>query len=266
MVMQIRMRGRIKKILKQEMDIRMTKRRSKKKNVKRNLKKTSCIILGIVLIGLIILLAALMGGEKSREKLKETKKAEEKAEKGIEFPYILDDNQLEIESVFQYSGMNPDCNEEEGENVGAIQLKNCSDKYLESAELTVTTADNQIYNFTLENIPAGSSAMAFDVTNKELAAIAAVTQIDAKTTYSEQTSIHEDAVSIATDESGITLNNISAEAIQNMTVVYHCIMDEVHFGGKSYQKQVELLGVGESTFVSADECYFGEAAVVEIKY
>lgn len=244
----------------------MAKKKRRKKTFKRSIKKISCIILGIVLIGLLVLLTILVKGEKSREKLETEKKAEEKVEQGLAFPYKLDNDQLEIESVFQYSGMNPDCNEEEGEDIGAIQLKNCSDKYLESAELTVTTTEGQEYTFIVENLPAGSSVMAFEVANKELPTLVNVTQIDANTSYSDQASLHEDAVSVATDELGITLNNISAEAIQNMTVIYHCVLDDIYFGGKSYQKQVESLGVGESTIISADECYIGEAAVVEIKY
>lgn len=240
----------------------MTKRKRKKKSAKRN-RRISCIVLGIVLIGLLILLAFLISGEKKREELEETKKAEEQS---LEFPYKLDNDQLEIESVFQYSGMNPDFDDEEGEDIGAIQLKNCSDKYLESAEIIVTAANDQAYTFVLENLPAGSSVMAFEVNNKELPALATVTKIDAKTSYSEQISLNEDTISISTDETGIHLGNISTESIQNMTVIYHCALENEYFGGKSYQKQVESLDAGESVFVEADECYLGEATVVGIKY
>lgn len=262
MVMRKTLRGKIVKIL-EIGEGYMAKSKRKKKISKRNKRRISCIVLGIVLVGLLILLAALVSGEKKREKLEETKKTEEQS---LEFPYKLDNDQLEIESVFQYSGMNPDYDDEEGEDIGAIQLKNCSEKYLESAEITVTAADDQTYIFVVENLPAESSVMAFEVNNKELPALATVTKIDAKTSYSEQISLNEETISVSTDETGIHLENISTESIQNMTVIYHCALEDDYFGGKSYQKEVESLDAGESIFVEADECYLGEAAVVGIKY
>ena len=64
----------------------------------------------------------------------------------------------------------------------------------------------------------------------------------------------------------IGLTNISQEAIQNMTVIYHDVMDDEYFGGKSYQKTVESLAAGASTTVNAEECYIGEAAVAGVRY
>ena len=51
-----------------------------------------------------------------------------------------------------------------------------------------------------------------------------------------------------------------------MTLTYHCVLDGAYFGGKSYQKNVEVLGAGESITLDALECYLGEAAVVKISY
>lgn len=237
---------------------------AKKKTSKKSFLTLSCILFGIVLLILLVLLAHHGKTEKGQEISDTTEKAEEKVEQSLVFPYKMDKDRLEIESVFQYSGMNPDCKEEEGDEIGAIQVKNCSGQYLESAELTMTTADGQIYHFLVEDLPAGSSAMAFELTNKELPTIVSITQMEGTTSYAEQASAIEDAVSATAGEAGITLKNISAEPMQNLTVIYHCMLDDVYFGGKSYQQQVESLGVGESTTIRADECYLGEAAVVKI--
>lgn len=185
---------------------------------------------------------------------------------GIEFPYKLKNDELEIEFLFQYSGINPDCNDEEGENIGAIQLKNSSGQYLKSAELTVIMEDGEKLSFLIEDIPAESTVMAFEIENSEYDEQQTVTEIVAEVEYSEETFMREGTVEVLTDEIGISLRNQSAEKIQNMTVIYHCDMDDIYFGGKSYQKEIEMLGAGESTTVSAEECYFGQAAVVDIMY
>ena len=94
----------------------------------------------------------------------------------------------------------------------------------------------------------------------------AVKKIDAKTQYSNDVSLHEDALTITVEDTNIGLTNISQEAIQNMTVFCHDVMDDEYFGGKSYRKTVESLAAGESTTVTAEECYIGEAAVAGISY
>ena len=96
-------------------------------------KKIITIIFGIILVLLIILLVVLTGHKRSLAKQEAAKKAEAKAEKGLELPYQFDDGKLEMKSIFSYAGPNPDNNAEEGDNIAAIQMTNCSDTYLASA-------------------------------------------------------------------------------------------------------------------------------------
>lgn len=240
----------------------MSKRRSKKKQSK----KTIRIMIGIVLIVLIMLLVILAVHNRSLKKQEDKKAADKKAVTSLELPYQFDDGKLEMESVFSYAGPNPDNNGEEGDNIAAIQMKNCSDTYLASAQITVTTGDGTKLTYQVEDLPAGKTVTAFEIKNQELPDKFTIHKIDAKTEYSDDVSLHEDALIITTEDMNIGLTNISQEAIQNMTVIYHDVMDEEYFGGKSYQKTVESLAAGESTTVTAEECYIGEAAVAGIRY
>ena len=226
-------------------------------------KKIITIIFGIILVLLIILLVVLTGHKRSLAKQEAAKKAEAKAEKGLELPYQFDDGKLEMKSIFSYAGPNPDNNAEEGDNIAAIQMTNCSDTYLASAQITVTVGDG---TYQVEALPAGKTVTAFEVQNQELPDKPAVKKIDAKTQYSNDVSLHEEALTITVEDTNIGLTNISQEAIQNMTVFYHDVMDDEYFGGKSYRKTVESLAAGESTTVTAEECYIGEAAVASISY
>lgn len=240
----------------------MSKRRSKKKESK----KTIRIMIGIVLIALIILLAILAVHNRSLKKQEDQKEADKKAATSLELPYQFDDGKLEMESVFSYAGPNPDNNGEEGDNIAAIQMKNCSDTYLASAQITVTAGDGTKLTYQVEDLPAGKTVTAFEIKNQELPDKLTIHKIDAKTEYSDDVSLHEDTLTITTEDMNIGLTNISQEAIQNMTVIYHDVMDDEYFGGKSYQKTVESLAAGASTTVNAEECYIGEAAVAGIRY
>ena len=240
----------------------MSKRRSKKKQSKKTLR----IMIGIVLIVLIMLLVILAVHNRSLKKQEDQKAADKKAATSLELPYQFDDGKLEMESVFSYAGPNPDNNGEEGDNIAAIQMKNCSDTYLASAQITVTTGDGTKLTYQVEDLPAGKTVTAFEIKNQELPDKFTIHKIDAKTEYSDDVSLHEDALTITTEDMNIGLTNISQEAIQNMTVIYHDVMDDEYFGGKSYQKTVESLAAGESMTVTAEECYIGEAAVAGIRY
>lgn len=229
-------------------------------------KKIITIILGIVLVLLIIMLVVLTGHKRNLAKQEAAKKTKAKAEKGLELPYQFDDGKLELESIFSYAGPNPDNNGEEGDNIAAIQMKNCSDTYLTSAKITVTAGDGTKLTYQVEDLPAGKTVTVFEIKNQELPDKQNVKKIDAKTKYSKDISLHEDTLKISAADMNIGLTNISQEAIQNMTVIYHDVMDDEYFGGKSYQKTVESLAAGASTTVNAEECYIGEAAVAGVRY
>lgn len=170
-----------------------------------------------------------------------------------------------MDSLFQFTGTNPDCNNEECEDTGAIQLKNCSEKYLQYADIKVELSDETKLEFHVEDIPSEQSVLAFEVKNQSYDGQAKIIKITAKTSYMENASRKEDAVSIAGDVSGIHITNISSEELKNMVIKYHCYMDDIFFGGTAYEGFVESLAAGEEIVLETPECYLGEATVTQIQ-
>lgn len=195
--------------------------------------------------------------------------SEEEAETedtGLMFPYTVDGENLEIGSLFQYSGPNPDCGNEQGEDVGSIQLTNKSGKYLETADITINLANGTAYVFHVEGLPDGKTVLALDTTNQTYDGKSGAADIEAEAAYSDNASLKEDALSVSNDEEGIHLTNISGEELKNINVKYHCDMDDMYFGGLCYEGTVESLAAGEDTVLDTSECHMGEAAVVNITY
>ena len=195
----------------------------------------------------------------------ETEPSEE-TDTGLEFPYLLDDDKIQIDSLFQYSGINMDAQNEECEDVASLQLKNNSDQYLEKAEISVELTDGTAFSFEVEDIPAGKSVMAFDTANTAYDGKTGVALIDATTTYSSDAGLKETDVKITSDDNGVQLENISGDALTNLKIKYHCVMDDMYFGGISSETEVARLEAGETTTVDTSESILGDAEVVSITY
>ncbi|MBP3703956.1 MAG: hypothetical protein J6I98_00350, partial [Clostridia bacterium] len=103
----------------------------------------------------------------------------------VEFPVSLENDRLEIESLYQYSGLNPDCGDAEGNNTAAITLHNVSSEYLKEAEISMTLQDGTELEFKITDLPAGKSAIAFSTANTELGADAACVQIGCGAVFEE---------------------------------------------------------------------------------
>lgn len=211
--------------------------------------------------------------EENEEASKVTEAAEDAAEEdteetdeGLAFPYLLEEEQIQVDSLFQYSGINPDAENAECEDVAAIQMKNNSEQYLESAEVSVELSDGTAYSFVVQDIPAGKSVIAFESGNTSYDGKTGVAFIEAKTSYSSEAGVKEDEVKVTSDDNGVQISNISGDAIGTMKVKYHCVMDDMYFGGISSESEVDGLAAGESTAVDTSESILGDADVVSITY
>lgn len=211
--------------------------------------------------------------EENEDASKVTEAAEDAAEEdteetdeGLAFPYLLEEEQIQVDSLFQYSGINPDAENAECEDVAAIQMKNNSEQYLESAEVSVELSDGTAYSFVVQDIPAGKSVIAFESGNTSYDGKTGVAFIEAKTAYSSEAGVKEDEVKVTSDDNGVQISNISGDAIGTMKVKYHCVMDDMYFGGISSETEVDGLAAGESTAVDTSESILGDADVVGITY
>lgn len=240
------------------------------------------IVVIVVLLGIVI--AINQGGHEQEPSTEQTDENEtvddvqtaetneeetepsEETDTGLEFPYLLDDDKIQIDSLFQYSGINMDAQNEECEDVASLQLKNNSDQYLEKAEISVELTDGTAFSFEVEDVPASKSVMAFDTANTVYDGKTGVALIDAATTYSSDAGLKETDVKIISDDNGVRMENISGNALANLKIKYHCVMDDMYFGGISSETEVAGLAAGETTTVDTSESILGDAEVVSITY
>lgn len=242
------------------------------------------ILIFVIVVFLGIVIAVNQGGHKqepSTEQSEESKGTSEneqtgettedqddteETDEGLKFPYMLDNDQLQIDSLFQYSGVNPDAQNENSEDIASIQMTNNSAEYLETAEISVELTDGTIFSFEVQDIPAGKSVMAFDTTNAAYDGKTGVAFMDAKTTYSSDAGLKEEVVKITSDDNGIQLENISGEELGNMKVKYHCVLDDMYFGGISSETELAGIAAGEKAALDTSESILGDAEVVSITY
>lgn len=182
----------------------------------------------------------------------------------VQFPLSVDNGRLEIGSLFQFSGINPDCGNREGTDVAAIELKNVSDTYLAEAKLLLTLADGVRLNFLVRDLPAGKSVMAFSTENLSLPADAACQEARCEAVYDAAAQAEYPGLSVSAAGTLVTLTNTSGEDLFEIVVYCRSTLGEDSFGGITYQYTVNNLPAGESTAVDAVDCILGMAEVVRI--
>lgn len=187
------------------------------------------------------------------------------AASGLTFPYQMAEGKLEIESLFQFSGFNPDCNLEAGENIAALSFTNVSDTYCASVIFTAVLTDGTAFHFSAEDIPAGASVLAFSVDNAVYDGSTACASIVCDASFESEAPMMGDLVSVSVEETSVTLTNLTDEDLTNLVIHCHTLFDGSFFGGLTYSYPVEPLEPGGSVTLQAEDCYLGEASVVRIQ-
>lgn len=180
----------------------------------------------------------------------------------VALPLTVEDGKLEINSLFQFSGINPDCENQEGTDIASIVLKNVSDLYLAEAKIALTLLDGTQLNFVVTELPAGASAMAFSTENSVLPADAACLSAACEASFDPTAVMVSDQVTASVDGTQITLTNISGQELSQIVVYCRDTLGEDFFGGTTYSYIVTNLPAGESTVVEATDCILGMAEVV----
>lgn len=184
----------------------------------------------------------------------------------LELPYVFENGSLEIASLFQYSGLNPDCGWSEGTDVGAVVLTNRSDRYLEGLNLTVSLTDGTAMSFSIADIPSGKTVWAFETGNQGLNASAALAEVQCSAAFREDSGLIPESVAVRADGMEITLTNLSPEELTGLAVRCHSILDDTYFGGTSYTYPVETIPAGGSTVVFAEDCFLGQTEAAFVNY
>lgn len=180
----------------------------------------------------------------------------------VAFPLLVDDGRLEINSLFQFTGINPDCENQEGTDIASIVLKNVSDLYLAEAKITLTLLDGTQLNFVVTELPAGASVMAFSTENSILPADAACVSAVCDASFDPTAVTVSDQVTASADGVHITLTNISGQDLSQIVVYCRSPLGEDYFGGTTYLYTVTDLPAGGSAAVDAADCILGMAEVV----
>lgn len=180
----------------------------------------------------------------------------------VEFPSELDGGNIRIESLFQFTGVNPDAQKQKATDVSAIELTNASSKYLREATVTVTLATGKKVSFMVTDVPAGADVMAFSVDNAPLLATDVCTAITANTVFGDETNY--DGVEVSVDGMMITVKNTSSKDVELLDVYYRDVFGDKYFGGKTNICNIEYLSAGESVTVAAEETLLGVIEVVRV--
>lgn len=189
---------------------------------------------------------------------------ESQAQKGIPFPYQLENGKLEVTSIFQYTGMNPDNNYEDSENMAALAVHNISSEHLAYAQFAAVLQNGTEVLFEVTDVPAGATVWAFAKDNAVLDVENYCDSLTCTAQFETQTQLMADKLSISVNEMEVTLTNNTSQTMTNINVNCHCLFDEAYFGGCVYTYPVESIPAGESVTFQAEDCYLGEAAVVRI--
>lgn len=227
-------------------------------------KKSGRILLIVVTILALFLLVFLIWKLIDRVGSDPQSGGAQPAESGIELPYALEDGQLEVTSVFQYTGDNPDCGDEAGEDIAALAVTNKSGRHLASAQLTAKLADGTEIRFTVADVPAGQTVWVFAADNCSYDTATPCVSITCDARFEASTPVLAEQLSISVEETAVTLTNTSGAALENLTVDCHCLLNDAYFGGRTYSYAVPSIAAGSSVTIQAEECYLGEAAAVRV--
>lgn len=214
------------------------------------MKKKRIAIIGIIV--LIIGIAAIFLMNNNNEK------------KEITFPYNLDDGKLTVNSIFQSSVDNPDCNDEYEDDIASLEIINNSDQLLKEADITVET-DDETLTFHIESLPAKKTMWVFESKNQSVNLDEKYFNIEIDSQYIDQT-LETDSLGVTTQDyqTEVTVVNKTAKDIQNISIDFHTKFEDILYGGKTYNHQINELKANESVKVDVIEAYIGTPEAVQI--
>lgn len=184
---------------------------------------------------------------------------------GLQFPYLLEEQNIEIRSLLNASIANPDGGGEIVEDIAGLELKNTTGQFISHASFEAALSDGTTFHFEIHDLPVDGTMLAFDVNNTVYDSRIPCDSFvctDLQTASGDQ--LLSDSIAVSVEETTVTLTNTTDADLGPLTVVCLCDFDGSYFGGTSYSYPVESIPAGESVTVEVPECYLGSAAVVRI--
>ncbi|MBQ7801718.1 MAG: hypothetical protein IJ375_05285 [Oscillospiraceae bacterium] len=187
----------------------------------------------------------------------------EMAAVSVEYPLALEGGSLQIASLFQYDGINPDCGNQEGEDIASIMLTNTSGAYLSEALITLELSDGTSAVFAVTDLPAGKTAMVFSRDNVSIASDTVCVSAACEAVWDDASPM-PDQIAVSAEGMLVTLTNNSGEDISELVVYCRSPFGEEYFGGITYQYTVNDFSANGTATVEAWDCVMGIAEVVRI--
>lgn len=181
------------------------------------------------------------------------------------FPVLLEDGMLTVQSMFQFSGMNPDADLQFGENIAGLQLVNTSDRHLTVAELAAVLEDGTILSFRAEDVAPGMTVMAFSLEHGSVEDPDRCVEVYGYAEFEEGDPLRSDLVEIQVEGVEITVKNVSGRDLTNLDIICHGLLDGSAFGGRAYTYRITSLASGGSTTVYALDCILGMTQVTRVE-
>lgn len=181
------------------------------------------------------------------------------------FPVLLEDGMLTVQSMFQFSGMNPDADLQFGENIAGLQLVNTSDRHLTVAELAAVLEDGTILSFRAEDVAPGMTVMAFSLEHDSVEDPDRCVEVYGYAEFEEGDPLRSDLVEIQVEGVEITVRNVSGMDLTNLDIICHGLLDGSAFGGRAYTYRITSLASGGSTTVYAMDCILGMTQVTRVE-
>ena len=222
------------------------------------------VAVAAVVIAFIAIAAAVYTSDSGKSGNGQDTPEEEQQAEGLAFPYELEDGKISVDSIFQFTGFNPDNENVEGENIAALTVVNQSKQHLASAQFTVKLADGAKLAFEITDLPAGQKAMIFEKENQVYELDDVCQEITDTAEFEDVSPVMADRLSAEVQETTVTLTNNSEEDLTDLLLHCHCMIDDAYFGGLTYTYSIESIPAGQSASVNAEDCYLGQAAVVRV--
>lgn len=181
------------------------------------------------------------------------------------FPYALEDGAVLIQSLFRYSGINPDAGDRMAVDVAGLVVTNTSDRHLEAGRIEIRFDGETSEEFLMQDLKPGATAMVFSSSNRSLDQTDSWQAIEAQFSFTDTDVGMEDQISVSVDGTRVTLTNLTQENLQNLNIYCHSTLNGEYFGGKTYCYEVDLLPGGGSVEFDAWDCYLDRAEVVRIE-
>lgn len=224
------------------------------------MKSKKALIISLAAVAVLAILicigVAVSGGKGKGE---ETPLAEDTA---VSFPCELDKG-LKANNLFPSDILNPDCNWEQGYDVASLEIKNTSDKHIKKAEITVSLISGEKLVFVVEELPKGASVWAFETSNTALPKDFKCVNIKTDISVCEP-SLMEDELSLAHNGISVGFSNLTDNEISGLKAAFHCLMDDIFYGGKAFRRDVGEIASHQSVTVNITECVFGNAQTVRL--